>query len=613
MSAVQAKKLGEKYVLLDLLGTGGMAEVYRGKLLGHKGFQKPIVIKKLLPQIARDREMVQLFIGEAKLAALFQHENIAATYDFGELDNNFFLTMEYLFGKDLYTVMQRAKEQKSPLEVKHALMIAAKVCEGMDYAHHLKDLQNNPLNIIHRDLTPQNIFITYDGKVKVIDFGVAKAEMLDTKTRAGVVKGKVSYMSPEQISGAVVDSRSDIFSIGILLYEMISKRRMYEGDTAALIRKSITVEYEHLETIAQDLPPQLYAILDKTLTVDLGSRYQSCAEMQADIENLLFSMSERPDPRVLKEYMQDLFADEYEAEQRTMVSAMGSVVADLDSEIKNTVADKTIFYDTLKDDDSRKTSFIPRNFAAIHGKWKDHKRGYSLIASICLIALAAFLFSGVKKEDVETVDPPPAAKVLPPLTPVELSDKTRSSDKKSEGRNLARQAEKALSEQRFSEAQEFVDAGLALSPYNQSLHNLNGHIKKKKESLIQRLADKAEQRLKENKITTPEESSALYYYLEIQKIDPDSALVQAGFQKMADRYASMADLAYRRFDFVTTEKYVQQGLMLVPDHVRLLQLKSDLSKSNPEVYMKGVEKNTEFLLKSMEKGIEKGIDTLFSN
>lgn len=305
MSSIQAKKLGAKYVLLDLLGVGGMAEVFRGKLLGDKGFQKPIVIKKLLPQVARDEEMTRLFIGEARLAALLQHENIATTFDFGVLEDNYFLAMEYLFGKDLYTVMQRAKESKSPLETHHALMIVAKICEGMDYAHNLKDLQNNPLNIIHRDLTPQNIFITYDGKVKIIDFGVAKAEMLDTRTRAGVVKGKISYMSPEQISGALVDSRSDIFSIGILLYEMISKRRMYHGDTATLIRKSITVEYEALETIIHDLPPQLYAILHKALSSDIEARYQSCGAMQSDIENLLFSMGERPDSRVLKGYMQD--------------------------------------------------------------------------------------------------------------------------------------------------------------------------------------------------------------------------------------------------------------------------------------------------------------------
>ncbi len=644
MCSVQAKKLGEKYILLDLLGTGGMAEVYRGKLLGEKGFQKPIVIKQLLPHVAQDKEMTQLFIGEAKLAALLQHENIAATFDFGELDNNFFLAMEYLFGKDLYTVMQRAKECKKPLGVNHSLMIAAKICEGMDYAHSLKDLQNNPLNIIHRDLTPQNIFITYDGKVKVIDFGVAKAEILDNKTRAGVVKGKVSYMSPEQISGGVIDSRSDIFSIGILLYEMISKRRMYDGNMADLIRKSITVEYEPLETIIQELPPQLYVILHKALISDLELRYQSCAEMQADIENLLFGLSERPDSRVLKKYIQELFEHEHESEQRSMVNAMETVVANLDHETASPAPDKTVFYDTLADDDDQKTSFVHSNPAAERGKWQDNKKGYFLIAAICLIAFVAFLSFGVKKEDVTPVVSPPVVKVAelpssqdvapivsppvvkvteppssqdvapiasPPVVKVaeqpfvqEIPEKTKRSDKKSKAREFARQAEKALSEQKIVEAQEFVDNGLKLSPYNQNLHNLNGQIKKKKQLLVQWFAAMAEQRLDENNLTTPEGDSAFYYYREILKIDPDSTLVQDAFQEMADRYASMAEQAYKYYDFETTRQHVEKGLMVMPNHAPLLELKGELNKSKAENYKKSTEESAKRIFNEGVKGFE---------
>ena len=608
MCSVQAKKLGEKYILLDLLGTGGMAEVYRGKLLGEKGFQKPIVIKKLLPHIAQDKEMTKLFIGEAKLAALLQHENIAATFDFGELDNNFFLAMEYLFGKDLYTVMQRAKECKKPLGVKYSLMIAAKVCEGMDYAHSLKDLQNNPLNIIHRDLTPQNIFITYDGKVKIIDFGVAKAEILDNKTKAGVVKGKISYMSPEQISGGVIDSRSDIFSIGILLYEMISKRRMYDGDTAALIRKSITVEYEHLETIIHDLPPELYVILDRALTSDLESRYQSCAEMQADIENLLFSLSERPDSRVLKKYIQELFENEHESEQRSMVKAMETVVVNLDCETAPPVSDKTIFYDTVGGDDDQKTSFVHVNPAAEHGKWQDNKKGYFLIAAICFIAFVAFLSVGGKKEDSGTIAPAPAlapvAQAPQPSPPLEVPEKTTRSGKKSEARKLARQAKKALAEQRFVEAQGFVDEGLKLSPYNQNLHNLNGQIKKTREPLIQNLARKAEQRLAENNLTTPEGDSALDYCREIQKIDPDSTLAQDAFQEIADRYASMAEQTYKFYDFEKTRLHVERGLMVMPNHAHLLKLKEELNKSKAENYKRSTEESAKRIFNEVGKGFD---------
>jgi serine/threonine protein kinase len=322
MSSVYPIKFGEKYTLLDLIGVGGVAEVFRGKLTGDKGFEKLIVIKKLLAEHVADQEMVEIFIGEAKLAALLQHENIAATYDFGDIDGEYFLAMEYLFGKNLHSFMARAKQHQDHFRLEHALAVASRICEGMDYAHHLRDLQNKPLNIVHRDLTPHNIFITYDGKVKILDFGVAKAELFDNKTREGVVKGKISYMSPERLSGEQIDARSDIFSIGILLYEMISKQRMYRGDTAELIRKCISVDYQNLDEIVPNLRPEVYAILDKALAIDVEQRYQSCARMHSDIEDLLFQMQARADARFLKQSIQALFAEEYAAEQLKSSTAL---------------------------------------------------------------------------------------------------------------------------------------------------------------------------------------------------------------------------------------------------------------------------------------------------
>jgi len=272
-------QLGNTYVLLDLIGIGGMAEVYKAKLVGRQGFEKQIVIKKLLAQVAGDREVIDNFITEAKLAALLQHENIAYIYDFGELEGSFFIAMEYLFGKDLFTISRRSAETNTPLSPHQSLTIAAKICEGMDYAHNLKDFQQRPLKIIHRDLTPHNIFITYDGKVKIIDFGVAKAELSDNRTQIGMVKGKISYMSPEQLAEQEIDNRSDIFSIGILLYEMLSGQRMYQGDTAALIKKCINADFTPLQEIVTGLPEDLYSILGKALTKEKEKRYQSCAEM----------------------------------------------------------------------------------------------------------------------------------------------------------------------------------------------------------------------------------------------------------------------------------------------------------------------------------------------
>jgi len=308
-------RFGDKYILLDQIGSGGVAEVFRGKLTGEQGFEKLIVIKKLLPEHSANREMVDIFISEARLAALLQHENIAATYDFGELDGEYFIAMEYLFGKNLYAVMARARDCRGLFGAAHALAVCSRICEGMEYAHNLTDLQNKPLNLVHRDLTPHNIFITYDGKVKILDFGVAKAELFDNKTREGVVKGKISYMSPERLSGEEIDSRSDIFSIGILLYEMLGRTRMYQGDTAELIRKCLTADFQDLREIEPDLDPRIHEILDKALAVEISKRYQFCAEMQADMDDLLFDMGHRADSRFIKDSIQELFAQEHETEQ----------------------------------------------------------------------------------------------------------------------------------------------------------------------------------------------------------------------------------------------------------------------------------------------------------
>lgn len=261
MSTEHSEHPRNRYILLDLIGAGGMAEVYRCKFSGRRGFEKLVVLKKLLPQCAKDPDIVATFIDEAKLAALLQHENIAQIYDFGEIDGSYFIAMEYLLGQDLHSVMQRARERNGSMAPEYALSIAARICEGMEYAHTRNDLQHRPLNIIHRDLSPQNVFITYEGKVKIIDFGIAKAAMFDHRTRTGIVKGKIAYMSPEQLTGSEIDHRSDIFAIGILLYEMLSGRRMYSGDTATVIRKCMQVEYDTLDRVVAGLPPAAYEIV----------------------------------------------------------------------------------------------------------------------------------------------------------------------------------------------------------------------------------------------------------------------------------------------------------------------------------------------------------------
>ena len=628
-----SKQLGDKYVLLDLLGIGGMAEVYRAKLLGDEGFEKQIVIKKLLPQVARDQEMVHHFIGEAKLAALLQHENIAATYDFGEIDGEFFLAMEYLFGTDLHALLQRTRELGITLEPKYCLMIGSQICEGMEYAHSLKDLQGQKQNVIHRDLTPHNIFITYDGKIKIFDFGVAKAEILDNKTQAGIVKGKVSYMSPEQMSGGDIDSRSDIFSIGILLYEMLSGRRMYSGDTATLIRKCLTAEYDRLEDVAPGLHPEIYRILDKALAAEPVARYQSCADMLADIDEVLFSMKQRSTTQPLKILVRELFSGEYEKDQEKALAV--ETRSRTGSQRKDDTGDEA-------------TVILTRDSGAAQTWWSRKKLLFGGVAAITLILIAigiqqfwytpepiATAPSGQREGStpsgpaVQTAPSPPVVSLAQSpggtesaAAPVASSDlesaknrveqhlkeqEARKTAEKSglaqilaqkkqlrEGNRLVAEAERSLAAGNLSEAQKIVAEGLALYPDHAKLQRLQARTAElvmTRESSVQELARKARQRLEEDELTTPVGDSAYDYYREIEKIDPGNSLAQDGFRDIVNRYAVLAEKAYRKLDYQRAEHYVNKGLEIEPDHFRLQALKADLSRSEPEKYLRSFKKN----------------------
>ncbi len=631
MSTGQKQTFGEKYILLDRIGSGGMAEVYRGTLLGNDGFEKRVVIKKLLPEHARNQELVQVFIGEARLAALLQHENIAVTYDFGHIDGHYFLAMEYLFGKDLFTVMQKVKIHTSLFTIQHALLVASKICEGMDYAHHLEDLKNKPLNIIHRDLTPHNIFITYDGKVKIIDFGIAKAEILDNKTKVGMVKGKLSYMSPEQLTGGDIDLRSDIFSIGILLYEMISLQRMYFGDTATIIRKCSTVDYEHLEEVHPNLEPDLYSILHKAIAKKRGDRYNTCAEMKSDIDNLYFKIFGRLESKILKDSIRKLFKDEYGPDKQ--LNATDSLSKNNTPPLQQTVA-----YDSLNTTERIISEASQRTHILKQEKRLPKRR--SVFKAICLFTLILSFVPGsinIDNNPIIYVPQPIQDKPLPPrpiqstveplaelptimhlqieadkalkenrlmependsafkyysdILRLEPDDQRARDGLRLIGDRYAVLADGALAEQNILKAEHLVHSGLLASPDYQRLQALKGHIEKIKQALIQEWYEKATQRLSKNRLTTPADDSAFLYFANILQISPDSVLGRSGMRKIADRYAILADQAYKQFDYEKAELFTRKGLEIAPDHTRLKELKDDLTRSKPGVFFKTLEKN----------------------
>jgi len=311
-----------KYILLDRIAAGGMAELYRAKITGAKGFEKLIAIKKILPHLNVEDTLISAFIDEAKLAAFLQHQNIVQIYDFGSMESTYFIAMEYLLGKDLRFVIQKSKQTDHPLALENALHFSARICDGLYYAHNLRDFHGEPLNIIHRDIGPHNIFITYDGQVKVIDFGIAKAASQSSATQEGLIKGKVAYMSPEQARGKSIDHRSDIYSIGILLYELVTHKRMFEGgDTLQIYAKACKAEFEPPEQANENLPSDLYATLNKALAKDPGQRYQSADEMASDLDKCISGLSFRPTARSLSQYMKDLFEQEVKTEEHAIREA----------------------------------------------------------------------------------------------------------------------------------------------------------------------------------------------------------------------------------------------------------------------------------------------------
>ena len=317
MTDFEPKQFG-KYQLLDKIAVGGMAELYRAKVTREFGFEKQVVIKKILPHLSDEGNLVKAFIDEAKLAALLQHENIVQIYDFGKLKGEYFIAMEYLFGKDLRKLTYKAKERAVPFDLENTLYVISRVCAGLDYSHNLKDLKGKPLNIIHRDINPQNIFITYQGQVKIIDFGIAKAASHNSTTHEGLIKGKLAYMSPEQANGKTIDHRSDIFSTGIILYELLAGQRMFQGEAMHIYVQVRDAAYEPLESLVPDLPARLHDIVQHALAKEPDKRYQSCGEMLADLEECIYELSFRPNARHFADCVKDLFKQEFVAEENAL-------------------------------------------------------------------------------------------------------------------------------------------------------------------------------------------------------------------------------------------------------------------------------------------------------
>ncbi len=286
----------DRYQFVDRLGVGGMAEVWRARVVGPEGFRRLVVIKKILPEYTTNREFVEMFIDEANIACLLSHPNIAQVYELAEDGGEYLIAMEYVDGPDLETIFEHASQEGPKLPPSIAAYIVEQLCSGLGYAHRKTDERGRPLGIVHRDVTPHNVLVSYEGHVKVIDFGIAKAAQKLSVTRVGYMKGKPGYIAPEQALGMKVDHRVDVFAAGILLFELITHRRLFsDAANASEFRKLAKFNPRPLLRWQLKIPSVLRSLAVKALQPKPGDRLESAQEMAAGLREYL--RKRRRDPR----------------------------------------------------------------------------------------------------------------------------------------------------------------------------------------------------------------------------------------------------------------------------------------------------------------------------
>ncbi len=301
-----------QYEILERIASGGMAELYKARLSGVEGFQKIVAIKKILPHLADNEEFIAMFADEAKLAAQLNHPNIVHIFDLGKIEGGgYFIAMEFVDGRDLRGLLHAAAEVGSPLPIPLAVYIASKVAAALDYAHRRRDPEGREMTIVHRDVSPQNILISYEGDIKLCDFGIAKAASKASQTQSGALKGKVQYMSPEQAWGKPIDRRSDLFSLGAVLFEMLTDQKLFRGDSdLTVLEKVRAADVAAPSSISPEVSHSLDAIVLKALARDPEERYPNASDMLRDLEAVLYAYTPAPGSADLAIFLHRLQAEE---------------------------------------------------------------------------------------------------------------------------------------------------------------------------------------------------------------------------------------------------------------------------------------------------------------
>jgi len=322
------RKFG-RYFLLDLIAQGGMAEIYRARMASRDGAGRLIVIKRIQAGYGTNSEFLQMFKSEIKVTMGFNHPNIVQLYDFGDEQEQPYIAMEFVDGKNLRQFLQRFSELKQTFPVDLAAFIIEQAASGLHYAHAYRDkITGEPVNIIHRDISPQNVLISYEGSVKIIDFGIAKANSNSETTRAGVIKGKPSYLSPEQINGDPLDCRCDLFALGTVLWELLTGKKLFSGENDLAVLKLIESSSSHVKppsTLNPQVPQSLDTIVMRTLSRNREKRFQTAEELQRALHKFLYSFNPDFNPRDLSYYAKDLFKNEI-VEDRKLIQRLNDKV-----------------------------------------------------------------------------------------------------------------------------------------------------------------------------------------------------------------------------------------------------------------------------------------------
>ena len=283
----------QRYRVVEKLESGGMAEVFRAESEGLQGFRKQVAIKRVLPHLSEKKKFIAMFLDEARLSAQLSHSNCVQVFDIGVGDNAFFIVMEYVDGANLKGIAESVKKQGKDFPVQAGAYIAHEICKGLSYAHDLTDPNGQPMNLVHRDMSPPNVLVTKYGEVKIVDFGLAKASSQLEKSEPGIIKGKFSYLSPEAALGQEVDKRTDIFAVGIILWELLAGQRLFLGDTDFQTVKKVQIaQVPPISQINRKVPPELERIVNKALAKDINARYSTSQELGQDLSRFMFSFGQ---------------------------------------------------------------------------------------------------------------------------------------------------------------------------------------------------------------------------------------------------------------------------------------------------------------------------------